>query len=95
MTTERSIPSEPATAEVVSEVSQPVIVDLGKRKPAKLKELKAGEGELWEEVLDVIDEVKEALGEEASGKMLVPIILMYEKKRARARLNRLLFPLAR
>ena len=82
------------TAEETTEMTQPIIVDLGKQKVSRLKDLKAGEGELWDEVLDVVDEVKDMLGEEAGGKTMIPIILIYEKKRLRPRLEKVLFPLA-
>jgi hypothetical protein len=79
---------------VETEMTQPIIVDLGKQKTSKIKDLKEGEGELWDEVLDVIEEVQEMLAEEADGKVMVPLILIYEKKRRRRRLENLLFPLA-
>ena len=94
MTTTSSAPIANATEEVRTDMSQPIIVDLGRQKSTKLKDLKAGEGELWDEVLDVVDEVKEMLGDEANGKLLVPIIMIYEKSAARARIERMLFPLA-
>jgi hypothetical protein len=81
-------------SEAVTEMTQPIIVDLGRKRSAALKDLKAGEGELWDEVLDVVGEVKEMLGAEADGKTLLPIILIYEKKRRAPRLERVLFPLA-
>lgn len=81
-------------AEVMTEMTQPIIVDLGRQKASQIKDLKAGEGELWDEVLDVVDEVKEMLGEEAAGKMMVPIIMIYEKKSSQPRIERILFPLA-
>ena len=94
MTTNSGAPIANATEEVRAEMSQPIIVDLGRQKSTKLKDLKAGEGELWDDVLDVIDEVKETLGDEASGKLLVPIIIIYEKRTVRARIEQILFPLA-
>jgi hypothetical protein len=75
-------------------MTQPVIVDLGRERARQIRELKRGEGELWEDVLDVIDEVKDMLGAEAEGKTLVPIILLVEKKTRRQRIEKLLFPLA-
>ena len=78
-----------------TEMTQPVIVDLGKQKAGKLKALKKGEGELWEEVLDVVEEVKEMLGAEAEGKVLVPVVLLYQEKPKRQRqqrLGKMLFP---
>ncbi len=94
MTTKSSAKIAPATEEAGTEMSQPIIVDLGRQKSTKLKDLKAGEGELWDEVLDVVDQVKETLGNEASGKMLVPIIMIYEKRTAPVRIEKILFPLA-
>jgi hypothetical protein len=80
--------------ETNTSMTQPIIVDLGKRKASKLQALKDGEGELWDEVLDVLDEVKEALGQEAEGKLMIPVIMIYEKKQRRRRLEEVLFPLA-
>lgn len=82
------------TEETATEMTQPVIIDLGAQKSKALKELKAGEGELWDEVFDVIDEVKEMLGAEAEGKVLIPVIMLYEKKQTqRLDLDKILFPL--
>jgi hypothetical protein len=79
-----------------TEMTQPIIIYLGKQKQKAVKALKDGEGDLWTEVLDVVEEVKEMLGTEAEGKMLVPVVLIYERKPKRrvANLNRLLFPLS-
>lgn len=79
-----------------TEMAQPVIVDLGKQKSSKLKDLKKGKGELWDDVIGVIEEARDMLGEEAEGKVLIPIILLYEKKPKRSqlnKLNKLIFPL--
>jgi hypothetical protein len=78
-----------------TEMTQPVIIDLGKQRSKAIKELKNGEGELWDEVLDVADEVKEMLGAEAEGKILIPIIMLYQEKAGRRRidLEKLIFPL--
>ena len=94
MVSQNSAPIAEETGEVETEMTQPIIVDLGKQKASKLKALKEGEGELWDDILDVIEEVKEMLGPEAEGKLVVPIILLYEKKQKRARLENILFPLA-
>jgi hypothetical protein len=78
-----------------TEMTQPVIIDLGKQRSKAIKELKNGEGELWDEVLDVADEVKEMLGAEAEGKILIPVIMLYQEKLGRRRidLEKLIFPL--
>jgi hypothetical protein len=78
-----------------TEMTQPVIIDLGKQRGRSLKELKQGEGKLWDEVLEVAEEVKEMLGAEAEGKILVPIVMLYQEKSGRRRLDldKILFPL--
>ena len=83
------------TEKTSTEMTQPVIIDLGKQKPRALKSLKKGEGKLWEEVLEVVEEVKTMLGPDADGKVLVPIVLVYREKSRRRRLNfkRMLSPL--
>jgi hypothetical protein len=74
------------------EVTQPIIIDLGKQRPKQIKRLKRGRGKLWDEVVDVIDEVSVQLGEEAQGKVLVPVVMVYRKKRKRK--TNVLFPFA-
>ena len=78
-----------------TEMTQPVIIDLGKQKNRAVKNLKKGKGKLWGEVLDVVEEVKEMLGTEAEGKVLVPVVLIYraKPKRKRPNLRRMLSPL--
>ena len=75
------------------EMTQPVIIDLGRQTPRSLRDLKKGEGKLWSEVLDVAEEVKEMLGVEADGKVLIPIVMIYQKKSARLNLGNVIFPL--
>lgn len=76
-------------------MTQPVIIDLGKQRRSALRDLKKGEGKLWDELFDVIDEVKEMLGADAEGKVLVPVVMLYQEKTSRRRLDleRVLFPL--
>lgn len=76
--------------ELTTEVTQPIIIDLGKQRPKQIKKLKKGEGKLWEEVVDVIDEVNMQLGDEVHGKTIVPLVLVYRKKTKRKSINPLL-----
>ena len=78
-----------------SEMTQPIIIDLGTEKPRKIKQLKKGKGELWDDVLSVVDETREMLGAEAEGKVLVPVILIYQKKSKRSTIEKMIFPLAK
>lgn len=72
------IPSE-------SDVVSPVVVDLGKVRRKHVKRLKRGGGRLADEVLDVMDEVVDLLGDELEGATLVPIVMIYEKKPKKGR----------
>lgn len=67
-------------AEPTTEVTQPIIIDLGKQKRKRIKKLKQGRGKLWNEVIDVIEEVKYRLGDEADGKTIVPVVMVYRQK---------------
>ncbi len=84
-----------ANSKPSTEMTQPVIIDLGKQKNRAVKNLKKGKGKLWGEVLDVVEEVKDMLGTEADGKVLVPVVLIYREKtkRKRPNLRRMLSPL--
>lgn len=67
------------------EVVNPIIIDLGKTKSKSAKKLKRGKGPLMNEVVEVLEEVAEQLGEELEGKTLVPIVIVYEKKGKKGR----------
>jgi hypothetical protein len=75
-----------------SQVTQPIIIDLGRQKAKDIKEFKKGEGKLWEDVQAVVDKVQDELGETAEGKVVIPVVLIFEKKPKRPRLERLIFP---
>ena len=80
------------TESKVIEITQPILINLGARKQGKIKDLKKGKGELWEEVVNVVDETREMLGAQAEGKVLVPVILIYTKKIRRKGLIKQFFP---
>jgi hypothetical protein len=61
----------------------PVVLDLGKTKKKLIKALKEGEGKLMEDVTHAMEAVRSNLGAEVEGKILVPIVIVYEKKAAR------------
>jgi len=78
---------ENKSEELDFEVTEPIIIDLGKQKRKRIKRLMEGRGKLWFEVQDVIDEVGSMLGDELEGKTLVPLVLVYRRrpKQKRAR----------
>jgi len=59
----------------------PIVLDLGKKKKKLIKELKRGEGKLMEDVAQAVEEVRANLGTHASGKDLIPVVIVYERKR--------------
>lgn len=66
----------------------PVIIDLGKEKKGRIKDLKRGRGRLLAEVAAVLNEVRASLGDEAGDKQLVPVVLIYKKKTRKGGRNR-------
>jgi len=80
------------SVEKPAEMTQPVVIDLGKHKSKRIKELKDGEGKLWDDMLAVVEEVKEMLGEDANGKLIIPVVLIYQQRPKPRLLDRLIFP---
>ncbi|WP_286364281.1 hypothetical protein [Azospirillum sp. B4] len=72
------------------EVTEPVVINLGKRSRKRIKALKAGEGELMEEVAAAIAQVRHSLGT-TRDQVLVPVVLLYRQKPKRPRGFRLPF----
>jgi hypothetical protein len=68
-----------------AEVTAPVMVSLGKKKRKAVKRLKRGKGRLMKEVMDVLEQVQDKLGDQAEGKILVPVVIIYREKQRRFR----------
>ena len=68
-----------------AEIMAPIILSLGKKKNKQIKQLKRGKGRAMDEVIDVIEQVEANLGDQAAGKILVPIVVIYGKKQRRLR----------
>jgi hypothetical protein len=62
------------------EVTTPIVVDLGKVRKKRIRELKKGRGKLVADVEQVMEEVRDSLGESAHGKQLVPVVILFQKK---------------
>jgi hypothetical protein len=78
------------TEEKVENVSTPIVIDLGKERRKRIRQLKRGCGPLLEEIEEVLEHVKAGLGPDEQGKQLVPIIMVYRRKEKRK--GRGLFP---
>lgn len=68
-------------SETLGEPLPPIVLDLGKVKRKQIKKLKRGTGPLLGEVHEAIAGVHQELAAEAEGKELVPVVLLYERKR--------------
>ncbi len=67
----------------MAELLHPLVVDLGKAKREQVKALMLGRGDLVSNVKEALEQIREGLGADASGKRLLPIVVVYEKKRSR------------
>lgn len=67
------------------EITEPIIVNLGKQKRKRIRRLMKGRGKLWGDVESVIDEASTMLGDEMEGKTILPIILVYRRSPKRKR----------
>jgi len=63
----------------------PIIIDLGKEKRKRIKDLKRGRGKLMAEVARVMNETQVSLGREADGREFIPVVLIYKQKKRRTR----------
>lgn len=85
--------TQPATATVetaddavhTTPISRPLVLDLGKRGKKAIRRLRQGRGPAMAEVMDVMDQVRAELGDDAEGKVLLPVVVLYGRKRRRAR----------
>jgi hypothetical protein len=66
-------------------VNAPIILDVGKASRKNIRDMSQGCGRLMGDVQDAVSEVTASLGEQADGKQLVPVILVYRKKRRKRR----------
>jgi hypothetical protein len=63
----------------------PVVLDLGRTKRKLIRALKDGQGELMEEVSAAVEAVRSNLGAEVEGKVLTPVVIIYERRAPRRR----------
>jgi hypothetical protein len=58
----------------------PIVINLGKQRRKRIKDLKRGRGVLMDEVMQTMAQVTGQLGGDANGKVLVPVVLIYREK---------------
>lgn len=64
-----------------TETLAPILLDLGQVKGKDVREFKDGRGKLVGDLQQVLAEVRQTLGPDAANKELVPIVIVYRKKR--------------
>lgn len=71
-------------------ISSPVVVNLGKVRKKRIRQLKKGRGKLMNDVGDAVAEIVDGLGDELKGKEVVPVVIVYREKRKKRRRGGLL-----
>jgi hypothetical protein len=66
-------------------VTRPLVIDRGKQGRKSIEQLNRGEGELWAEVRNAIDQVVGEIGADLHGNVVVPVVVIYRKKNKRKR----------
>lgn len=76
----------------LAEVNPPLIVNMGKQRRKRIKDFKRGRGKLVRTVQEVLEEVRDQLGPDAKDKLLVPIVVLFERKQRKRRRKGGVFP---
>jgi hypothetical protein len=63
----------------------PIVVDLGKKRKSLLRKLKRGRGRLMDDVLAVVEQAREAMGESGDGQVLVPVVMICRRRRKKSK----------
>lgn len=84
-TTETRMTETTPGAHVPGTELPPVVLDLGRTRRKLIRSLKKGEGELMEEVSAAVEAVRSNLGPELEGKVLTPVVIIYERRSRRRR----------
>ena len=64
-------------------IATPVIVDMGRKKRKAFRRLRRGGDRAMGEVAEIVEEVRQQLGERAGDTILLPVVVLYRDKRRR------------
>jgi hypothetical protein len=67
----------------MTERAAPIVVKLGKASKKSINRLKDGEGPLVSDIQSAVAEVRAQLGLDAEKKEIVPVVLVYRRKKSR------------
>lgn len=65
--------------------NQAIVIDMGKARPKRLKQIGEGKGPLSAQILEAVDQVRATYGADADVE-LVPVVVIYTHKPKRGRL---------
>ncbi|SRR6266446_3163470 len=82
---EKANPETKAGQPEPSRIPAPVIVDLGSKSKKAINKLKDGQGKLMNEVEQAIEQVRGSLPDQDKNKQIIPVLVIYKKKRKRGR----------
>jgi putative transposon-encoded protein len=63
----------------------PILIDLGKARRNRVSKLKRGKGRLLKKVEDAIEQTVKELGNDAKDKVVLPVVVIVEKRPKRQR----------
>jgi hypothetical protein len=69
-----------AKQEAAEEGFSPIVIDMGKVRSKRIKQLREGKGPLVQNVADALFNVHQQLKGNLAHKKLVPVVLVYRKK---------------
>jgi hypothetical protein len=72
-------------------IHTPVVVDLGSRKKKLIRDLKNGKGKLLIEVDLAVEQARAALPDADKNKQIIPVVVLYSKKKGKRRFDSLPF----
>lgn len=77
--TARASDAANAQAGAAQQGYQPIVLDMGKARTKRLKEIYKGEGKLTDQIHDAIQQVRASFGADAHAEF-VPVVLIYRNK---------------
>ncbi len=81
---EETTPEETQESGTISQAA-PLVIDLGKKKRKTARKIKKGRGPVLDHIDQAVQYTVESLGDHEGDAIIVPVVLIYERKRKRRR----------
>lgn len=69
-------------------LNAPIVIEVGKTNRRQIRQLGQGCGKLTADIQDAIADVSSTLGDRSDDAQLIPVVLVYRKKRKKGRKRR-------